>query len=196
MSDDIAIRKQQLRDRMLELRARMPERDRKKAAHRIADQFIGNVPRRSWDIIGGYWPISGEVDTVLLMEALAEQGHTIALPCVAASDTPLTFRRWQKGMELVKNTRYKTLEPPAGNLEVIPTLLIVPLLAFDAAGYRLGFGGGFYDRTLAALKDTQSIFTVGLAFAKQQAGVIPHETHDVPLDCIITEERVLLAAAE
>ncbi len=190
---EITAQKSEMRQRMIAARARIPARTAKRAAQEISRQFMGSIPVKKWDIIGGYWPMTGEVDTVMLLEALAEQGHKVTLPVAKKRGEPLIFREWRPGLPLIRNPELKIQEPPKGAQELTPTLLIVPLLAFDAAGYRLGFGAGFYDRTLAALAG-KPLFTVGLAYARQQVGYVPREPHDHPLDCIITEKRALITA--
>jgi 5-formyltetrahydrofolate cyclo-ligase len=184
--------KQQLREKMLTARAALPERTRNLASRSIAESFMGNIPRKKWDVIAGYIPIRCEVETQLLLEALSEEKHTIALPCVVNAGMPLIFRRWQKGDTLVEHPRYKILEPAETAPIVTPSIILVPLVAFDAACFRLGYGGGFYDRTLEGFAHKNTVLTCGIAYAKQQIGFIPRGEHDQPLDCVITENRLFL----
>jgi len=137
--------------------------------------------------VGGIWPLPGELDTRPLMTALAAQGQELSLPCTPRKGKPLTFRAWLPGSRL-KAGPYGTREPYPEQAEVFPTLVLVPLLAFTASGDRLGYGGGFYDRTLASLRARQDIFACGIAFAAQEATQIPTGPYDVPLDGVLTDQ--------
>ena len=153
-------------------------------AHFPAARFRGAL-------IGGIWPLPGEVDVRPLMQALSEQGHGLSLPCTPRKGKPLTFREWAPS-EPLKAGPYGTREPYPAQAEAFPTVVLVPLLAFTMAGDRLGYGGGFYDRTLAALrayyqKNQTDIFACGVAFAAQEAAHIPTGEFDLPLDGILTE---------
>lgn len=136
--------------------------------------------------IGFYWPMRGEFDPRPFIERLAAAGHVVALPVVAAGAGPLAFRRWQPGAAMVED-RYG-IPTPAEGAAVVPTLLLVPLLGFDAAGYRLGYGAGHYDRTLAALRPPPR--SIGVGFALGRLATIHPQPHDRPLDCLVTEEGI------
>jgi len=140
-------------------------------------------------IVAGYSPISSEADPSALMEALAAKGHGLALPRIAAADAPLEFRRWRQGDEMQPGA-FGILEPLISAEPVTPSVLLVPLLAFDADGYRLGYGGGFYDRTLADLRALGPCLAIGIAFAGQEVDALPHEDHDQRLDAVVTEKGV------
>ena len=135
--------------------------------------------------IGGIWPLPGEIDVSPLMGALSGQGHRLSLPCTPRKGRPLTFRAWSPEDKL-KSGPYGTREPYPQQAELFPSLVLVPLLAFTESGERLGYGGGFYDRTLTALRKRQDIFACGVAFAAQKAAHIPTGEYDVPLDGILT----------
>lgn len=181
-------------------RARIQAKARRQEAVQPGDadfaavELIAHFPaaRFRGAFIGGIWPLSGEVDVRPLMNALSEQGHALSLPCTPRKGKPLTFRAWSPDQPL-KAGPYGTREPYPDQAEVFPTLILMPLLAFTESGERLGYGGGYYDRTLAALRvraDTlgQDIFTCGVAFAGQEAANIPVGKHDLPLDGILTEK--------
>jgi 5-formyltetrahydrofolate cyclo-ligase len=138
------------------------------------------------DVVSFYWPMGDEADPRALANALAARGHTLALPVVAAKRSPLHFRSWQAGDALVVHP-FGMHEPPERAARVTPDVLLVPLLAFDAKGTRLGYGGGFYDRTLHALAEKRAI---GVAFAGQEVETLPCHEHDHPLDAVITEKGV------
>lgn len=120
------------------------------------------------------------------MAALHGRGHPLCLPVVTDKVGALVFRAWAPGEALVEGV-FDTRVPPPDRPVVEPTVLLVPLLAFDRAGYRLGYGGGYYDRTLAALAQNQPT-SIGLAFAAQEVDTLPHEAHDRRLDWVITEQ--------
>ena len=128
-----------------------------------------------------------EFDPRPLMARLDEAGHSLALPVVVGNDQPLIFRAWKPGDLLVEGG-FKVQVPPDTSPEVLPDVILVPLLAFDAEGYRLGYGGGFYDRTLSKAMLERQVVAVGLAFAAQGTETLPREDHDQKLNWIITEQ--------
>jgi 5-formyltetrahydrofolate cyclo-ligase len=138
-------------------------------------------------LIGVYSALPGEADPYLLLEELARQRVTFAFPRVAAKAAPLAYHLKPEGSPLQPGA-YGIAEPQPDWPIALPQILLVPLLAFDARGHRLGYGGGFYDRTLAALGP--GIRTIGIAYAGQEVEHIPHEPHDHPLDLIATEQGV------
>lgn len=136
-------------------------------------------------VVAGFWPLSGEIDIRPLLLALAGRGHPVALPITPAVGNPLTFARWRPGDPLVRE-RFGTVRPEGEPL--VPDLLLVPLLAFDGQCRRLGYGGGFYDRTLAALPGPTAI---GCAFAAQRVDCVAAEAHDMRLDAVATERGLI-----
>jgi 5-formyltetrahydrofolate cyclo-ligase len=140
-------------------------------------------------IVAGYYPVRDEADPRGLMNALIARGHRMALPRVAQTDAPLHFHRWRAADPLCDNPQ-GIAEPLPEAERVEPDMILVPLLAFDAAGYRLGHGGGYYDRTLAGAKAV----SVGIAYAGQQRASIPLEAHDIALDHILTENGLFTPA--
>jgi 5-formyltetrahydrofolate cyclo-ligase len=129
----------------------------------------------------------GEMDPAPLLHALLQRGHAVALPVVVARDAPLAFRAWHAGMVLEPGVLGIPV-PPASSPLVVPDVLLVPLIAFDALGRRLGQGGGFYDRTLARRRaEGPGVLALGLAFAVQEIPEVPEEAFDERLDGIITE---------
>jgi 5-formyltetrahydrofolate cyclo-ligase len=136
--------------------------------------------------MAGYWPTADEADIRPLMTALHQRGHRVALPRVMRRGAPLRFLRWHPGDRLDAGFR-GILEPAAGSEEIHPEVLLVPLLGFDATGARLGYGGGFYDLTLAALRQARDIEAIGVAYSDQQVDSLPAGDHDERLDWVVTE---------
>ncbi|MEL0106187.1 MAG: 5-formyltetrahydrofolate cyclo-ligase [Rhodospirillales bacterium] len=138
-------------------------------------------------IVSGFWPIHDEIDIRPLMIELSKAGLTCSLPVVDQKNSPLIFRQWQLG-EPLKEDELGLHQPREDAPLVAPHILIVPLLAFDADGNRLGWGGGYYDRTLAAFRETSNILTVGVGFSLQQVDKLPQDRHDQRLDFMVTEK--------
>jgi 5-formyltetrahydrofolate cyclo-ligase len=154
-------------------------------AERIAT-FAADLDIAKQAIVAGYHPFRDEADPRGLMSALAALGHPLALPCVITSRQALVFRRWRMGDALTANI-YGIAEPAASAAEVLPAAVLVPLLAFDASGHRLGYGGGYYDRTFEALAGVRII---GVAYSGQEVPTLPREPHDHRLDLIVSENGV------
>jgi 5-formyltetrahydrofolate cyclo-ligase len=138
----------------------------------------------------GYLPFRAEMDPRPALARLAARGARLAMPVVVGKGRPLAFRAWAPGAPTV--TGAFGVEIPADDIPETPDLVIAPLLAFDRAGYRLGYGGGFYDRTLAALRAAGPVVAVGLGYAAQEIGAVPREPTDARLDMIVTEDEVIL----
>jgi len=143
-------------------------------------------------IIAGYWPIGDELDPRFLMQTLERSGYKIALPVVSTENSPLTFRLWGQGDNLEKGP-FGTVHPEEDAPMVTPDALIAPLLSFNADCYRLGWGGGYYDRTLA---ENTAIKAFGFAYAAQFVEHIPRGSHDWPMHGIITETGIILPKQE
>jgi 5-formyltetrahydrofolate cyclo-ligase len=135
-------------------------------------------------VIGGYWPIGSELDSRPLLEALVKKGLRCVLPCV--SGQTLVFRLWEPTSSLVES-RVKTFEPSAASPCIVPSVLLIPLLAFDRKGDRLGYGKGHYDRYL----QQQECLKIGIGFCEQEADKIPVEVHDKRLDYVLTEKALI-----
>lgn len=158
------------------------ERARRDAA--IAALVERELERRAIRRLGFYWPFKGEFDPRPLVRRLHARGVLLALPVVVARGAPLVFRPWAPGSRLVPGVW--NIPVPAEGDPVTPDVLLVPLVGFDAGRYRLGYGGGYYDRTLAAM--TPRPFAIGIGFALSRLAGIHPQPHDVPMDLIITEE--------
>ena len=146
----------------------------------------------SGPVVAGYWPIRTEVSPLPLMANLVREGLTTSLPVTPEPGGRLTFREWKEGGALVEGP-YGTSEPSPEAAIVTPGILLVPLLAFDAGCQRLGYGGGFYDRTIASLRaHNPGTRAVGLAYGEQLVDQLPVEPHDEPLDAVLTPDRLFL----
>jgi len=168
-------------------RRRLAAQRHQHAGAALRDHYIHHLGARPGHTVAGYWPMGDELDPRPLMEALAHRGVHVALPAVAEREAPLTFRRWWPGQPLEPGP-HGTAHPPEREQAVTPDILLVPLLAFDDAGYRLGYGGGYYDRTLAALEGCgHPVLAVGVAYSDQRDPTLPREAHDRPLDWLVTE---------
>lgn len=154
------------------------------------DRLLDWLAPHRGKVVSGYMPIRTEIDPRPVMAEMAQSGP-VALPVIAARASPLRFARWTPDTPMVRGPfGAKVPEVPEW---ITPDVLIVPLLAFDARLNRLGYGGGYYDRTLAALRAVRPTLAVGFAFEAQFAEVLPLEPTDEPLDAIVTESRVLTA---
>lgn len=138
-------------------------------------------------VVAGFWPLAGEVDVIPLLGAFQNKRHKLALPCTPPAGQPLIFRHWMTD-EALKHGPYDTREPHGHVPEITPTLVLLPLLAFSEDGKRLGYGGGFYDRTISGLREVGEVFACGVAYAGQEASEIPTDEYDQKLDGILTEQ--------
>ena len=150
-------------------------------AHDIAG-YVTELGAAKGMVVGGYHALPDEADPSLLLARLVELGCQIAFPRVVTKDQPLEFHHVPDG-DVLEPGSFGIPEPLSHWPKARPDLLLVPLLAFDADGHRLGYGGGFYDRTLALSK----VPAIGIAYAGQEVAVLPHESHDAVLDAVLTE---------
>ena len=172
------------RERLIALRLAIPAEERRRYSECIAkglESVLGDVSGR---IVSVYWPFRGEPDLRPWMERLADRGATCALPMVIAPRTPLVFRAWRRGEPLQPGIW--NIPVPSEGAEVTPDIVLAPVVGFDRRCYRLGHGGGFFDRTLAALPQRPRI--VGVGYARLAIPTIFPQAHDIPMDLIVTEE--------
>ena len=151
--------------------------------------FVGGLALQRGGAGASYWPLGDEADPQALAAALRALGHPILLPRVAGPREPLSFRHWRDG-DATEKSPLGTIEPLESALVARPDAVFVPLLAFDARGFRLGYGGGYYDRSLASLRAQGSMVAIGIAYAEQELAVLPHDPHDERLDLVVTEKGV------
>lgn len=182
--------KARIRRAALARRADVGGAAREAFAERLAIEGVAIARRALVRNVAVFWPIGTEPDTLMLLAALDYHDFVAALPVTGAMGEPLTFRRWREGDPLVEGPM-RIPEPSPRLPQVQPELLFVPAAGFDRRGYRVGYGGGFYDVTLAAMRARRLLPTVGIAFACQEVERIPEEEHDQPLDFILTENELI-----
>ncbi len=189
MSDPIQIDKEPLRREAMTRRDALPPDARQAAAEAIAARKFP-LPIAPGTIVSGFMPLKSEINPLPLMRKLAGQGARLALPAVAGRGKPLAMREWVFGEPLIAGV-WGIREPKPEAAVVDPDILLVPLLAFDRAGHRIGYGAGYYDLTLAQLRTRKPIIAVGLAFAAQEIATVPATPRDARLDLVLTEREVL-----
>ncbi len=141
--------------------------------------------------IACYMPLKGEVSCRSILQTLTNQSHTVCLPVVIGRKDALAFRQYRTG-DLLERGMMGPLEPSRTAREVIPDVILIPMLGFSRQKYRLGYGSGFYDRTLEAFRRIKPVKTIGLAYSIQELDAMPLEAHDIPLDMIITEKEIII----
>ena len=188
-----------LRAVALARRAALDPDARDACAERAAINALGWLGDVTGEVVSVFAPIGTEISTAPLTRLLREAGAIIALPVVIAPNQPLRFRLWADDVALVPSAGPGLIvipAPPDDAPEVEPDVLIVPLAAFDARGHRLGYGAGFYDRTLARLRRAKRVEALGYAFAVQELPELPDEAHDERLDAIATDAGIVCPAVE
>jgi len=190
---DVRAWRKETRAALIARRIALSRADREGVRRQICDRLIRAFPGLSTAVIGFYWPIKGEIDFRPLVGDLMAAGARAALPVIERQQAPLAFHAWRPGMKMGHGVW--NIPIPAEPAPVAPTVLLVPLLGFDAAGYRLGYGGGYYDRTLASMIPKPATIGVGYGFGRLDT--IHPQPHDIPLDAIVTEntEAIIDATA-
>tara|TARA_R110002020_G_scaffold19053_25_gene66189 strand:- start:3887 stop:4474 length:588 start_codon:yes stop_codon:yes gene_type:complete len=168
-------------------RAALSAAARAEAADRVAQHFFAHFALRPSQVVAAYWRIRDELDCQAILVRLMESEQVVVLPVVQGPDQPLQMRVWEKGAALYE-AGFGTLAPSELAPLAEPDMVLMPLLGFDRLGTRLGYGGGYYDRTLAQMSKSPTL--IGLAFAAQELDLIPRDGHDVPLDAVITEAGI------
>jgi len=185
---DVARWRKAERKRLRGERYRMPVADQQSAGAALIDHLRQVLRHRFGGMQGmvfsAYWPIKGEPDLRPLMSELHKAGVTIALPLVETRAAPLTFRRWTPDTTMVRGD-WSIPVPPPDAPELTPDIVLAPLVGWSVDAYRLGYGGGYFDRTLAALKPRP--FVIGVGFDAARLRTIYPQPHDMPLDLILTE---------
>src|SRR5262245_946212 len=187
--DSTRVLKSELREAALARRETLPAQARQSAAETIAARPLP-VPVPPGAVVAGFSAIRSEINPVPLLRHFADAGAGLALPAIMGRGRPLAFRAWRFGEELARG-QWGIREPKPEAPEVRPDIVIVPLAAFDRRGYRLGYGAGYYDLTLNALRAEKPIVAIGLAFAAQEIAEVPALSHDARLDLVLTEHEVI-----
>ncbi|MBL0899331.1 MAG: 5-formyltetrahydrofolate cyclo-ligase [Reyranella sp.] len=180
--------KRTLRSAMLAWRQDLGDAQRRAGADGLLAMLRSERPIETPCTVSGFWPIRDEIDTRPLMIELHNQGCQLALPVVQGKGRPLIFRAWRPGDPLEAGV-FGTLQPSARRETIEPDALIVPMLACDADGWRLGYGGGFYDRTLELLRKRRPVTAMGVGFDAQFVPEVPHGPSDQRLDWLLTDKR-------
>jgi 5-formyltetrahydrofolate cyclo-ligase len=177
--------KNKLRVAVLARRDALSVQERASAARAIAARMppLDLTPST---VVAGYAPIRSEIDPAQLMQRFAAAGAALAMPAISARNAALAFRAWKLDDALVPGA-FGISEPPATAGEVVPDIVLVPLVAFDRSGHRIGYGAGYYDRTLASLRRQKTVTAIGLAFAVQEIAQVPALPHDARLNYVLTE---------
>jgi len=175
------------RARLIKERLEISASTRKQNADRIAKQLDLAIGDMSGRVVSGYWPFRGEPDLREWLEQLESRGGRCALPVVVKAQAPLLFRIWRRGDKLERGVW--DIPVPAAGEEICPDVVIAPLVGYDREGYRLGYGGGFFDRTLAAMQKRPLV--IGVGYSQAALPTIYPELHDIPMDKIVTEREIL-----
>lgn len=193
-STAIALEKRKLRQSMLAARRAIPHAAMVSANRSVARHFADHPILAFVDSFAGYMAIQGELDVLPVFELMEKYRKLTALPCITDTGA-LQFRQWQRGDALVRHPQLNVQEPTTTAPAIIPALVLVPLLAFDGAGHRLGYGAGYYDRTIATMRQfpTPPLF-IGVGHSAQEVDLVPAEPHDARLDGILTELGVSMFA--
>ena len=183
---DVAAWRMQQRANLLDRRRTMTPEEHRAASNSIMRELLARLPPGIHELIGCYWPFRREFNCVPYMREVLRCGGRVALPVVLGRGQPLEFRCWTEDTEMEPGVW--NIPHPAKGPAVVPPVLIIPLVGFDEAGYRLGYGAGYYDMTLAAY--SKPPMTIGIGFEFSRLPTIHPQPHDRPMDAIITESSV------
>ena len=191
MTSDKADPKALLRSEALARRGKIEPAARAAFSRRLADEGLRLA--RVWRprSVSVFYPLRDEPDTAPLLSALADEGFATALPVVVGRGSALAFRLWRPG-EPTRAGAMSIREPVEDAPVVDPDLLFVPLACFDRRGHRIGYGAGYYDRTLSNLRAMKPVHAIGVAYGICEVAAVPYETHDQTLDAIVTEQETIL----
>ncbi|WP_260736574.1 5-formyltetrahydrofolate cyclo-ligase [Tunturiibacter lichenicola] len=185
----VAWRKQK-RAELLAWRASFSGEDRHRANEMVLDRVYWLLRSNRTRVAGFYWPFRGEIDVLPLMHRFLAEGGTAALPVVVGRGQPLSFRHWEPGFPMAAGVF--GIPYPAESRVVVPDTLVVPVVGYDDCCYRLGYGGGYYDRTLAVAEPKP--LRIGIGFASLRLDTIVPQRYDVPMDYIVTEAETIRRA--
>jgi 5-formyltetrahydrofolate cyclo-ligase len=190
--DDIRLWRRSVRSQLRLNRIALPSSDKEAVKYTVRDLMREHFPELRFACMGFYWPFQGEIDVRHLVCDFLALGAEAALPVVVEARQPLEFWSWRPRMKLSPGVW--NIPVPSERNPVQPTVLLVPLLGFDAAGYRLGYGGGYYDRTLATF--AKKPLSIGIGYELGRLETIYPQLHDIPMDAIVTESGVVLHDAQ
>jgi 5-formyltetrahydrofolate cyclo-ligase len=179
--------KTEIRAKLIQLRREKIDIYEKKLFLKLKKNFLSLVNSLQCSKIAGYYPLRNEINLLPILFQAYSLGYEISLPKVVRSS--LQFKEWKKGDLLIMNSKYKILEPSKESNVVIPDLIIVPLLGFDRSCHRLGYGKGYYDRTL---KQYKKAISVGIGYSFQEVDKLPINIYDISLDYIVTEKEIIV----
>ena len=189
--DSVAKAKMSLREYATARRRQAHSRYSSGSGVRGAEHFMASIPLAPGAIVGGYWPIREEFDVMPLLRRLIAMGYKCALPFIDQDRQELIFREWCLGTETIKGC-YNIPEPVNTCARLLPNILLAPLLAYDLEGFRLGYGGGYYDKAIRSLRRSNKlIISIGAAFSDQRVDHVPHNSMDEKLDWIVTERGAM-----
>jgi len=184
---DIAAWRKEERKRLIAARMALLAAEREAMDEAIREQLAAQIGPAEGRVISAYWPFRAEPDLRPLLRRVRDEGARVALPIVVAKGQPLIFREWLPGSKLARGVW--NIPYPEDGPEVVPDVSIAPVVGFDAGCYRLGYGGGFFDRTLASLPQRPRCFGVG--YESQRIATIHPQVHDIPMVAVVTEQGVV-----
>ena len=185
LTSNILNDKKVLRARMRTLRDSLDARAHAEAGEAVAAQGLDFLQPKAGAVVSGFSPMPGEFRVWHLLRRLVADGFSLVLPVMQGKGLPLLFRAWKPG-DAMDSGVWGISEPKVDKAVLEPDILIVPLLAFDPRGMRLGYGGGYYDRTLAGLRARKEIVAVGIGYDQQEVADVPHLDYDERLDWVLT----------
>ena len=189
MSDSLSDLKSILRKDALMRRDALPAAERAKAAETIAARTFP-LAVEPGQIVSGFMPLKTEINPLPLMRKLAAAGARLALPAIDGRGKPLIMRAFAFGDELASG-QWGIREPKPGAAEAAPDIMLVPLLAFDRSGHRIGYGAGYYDMTITKARSQKAVVAIGIAFAAQEVDRVPTTPRDARLDLVLTERELI-----
>jgi 5-formyltetrahydrofolate cyclo-ligase len=188
---DPELAKRELR-RVMKQRRAAARAENPQSGFALRDIFLRTIEVPARAVVAGYVAHDDELDPNPLLEELHRRGHALCLPVTAGKNNALIFRAYAPGDRLVRSASLPVMEPVTAAAIIEPDVVLVPLLAFDLCGHRVGFGGGYYDRTLTALRKQRKLLAIGIGFECQHTTEIPATSYDARLDKIVTETQAHL----
>ena len=188
---EVILTKQKLRKYFLDKRKNISNHYAQKVSNKVTKYFNSIIDNYSISVVAGFYPFRNEINTLPLLKVFISNGYKTCLPVTPLEEKILQFREWTPKKNLIRG-KYGILEPNQDCNTIEPDLLLVPLLAYDKFGHRLGYGGGYYDQTLKILiSRKKNITSIGVAFKIQRFKKLPVDTFDIPLDAVIDEDGLL-----